>query len=63
LHDLSRVDLSGRVPRAIFRMVEARIPAMRRRYGSLYTAGAFRTLVFAASTLAEELREEARQGL
>lgn len=49
--------------RAIFRMVEARIPAMRRRYGSLYTAGAFRTLVFAASTLAEELRNETRQGL
>jgi hypothetical protein len=48
---------------AIYNMISARVPDMRRRYGSVYSAGAFRTLVFAATTLAEDLRDVAQRTL
>lgn len=46
---------------AIRSMVEDEAIAMRKRYGSVYTAGAFRTLVSAASGLAAELGQKARR--
>jgi hypothetical protein len=48
---------------AILEFLGRRVPAARQRYGSLYTAGAFRTLVSAASGLANDLRRTTRRAV
>jgi len=44
---------------AILALLQERAPAVRNRYGDLYTPGGFRTLVYAATTLSDNLRREA----
>jgi hypothetical protein len=44
----------------IFELLRREAPGLRRRYGGLYTRGAFVRLVAAATTLATELRYRGR---
>ncbi len=42
---------------AVLDLLERQAPAVRRRYGSLYTKGGFRSLVFTATTFCDQLRK------